>query len=168
MSAALSKALGPMENGSGGAAGGSGALGGAGLPASLAALTGGSSGPVSVWKNVDTWQGFLLGLLIKTIIMTAVLKGVFAYKEFPVLWREAALVAAGVSLVNQVLAWAFTLNDFGKIAGMVQADQIVAGAVLLALIMNFTAAKQFPTAAGIMLAAMTVNIAVGYAQAFLF
>jgi len=147
-SAAIAKALGPGQNGMLDAAG--------------------SANAGSPWKDASTWQGFLAGWLLKTILMTAVLKGTFAYKDFPVLWREAAFVAAGVSFCNQALAWLFSLNDFGKIASMVQADQLVAGAVLLTLIMNFTAAKQFSTAAAIMMTAMAANIAMGYAQLFFF
>lgn len=163
MSATLAKAFGPGADGAGDG------VGTAGLPKGLAALAGSTPAATgSPWSTEGTWQWFVAGLLIKTVIMTLVLKGAFAYKEFPVLWREAGLVAAGVSLCNQVLAWLFSMNDFGKIASMVQADQIVAGAVLLALIMHFTEAKSFPTAAGIMMKAMVANIAVGYAQMFFF
>ncbi|HVU37357.1 MAG TPA: hypothetical protein VHC95_03420 [Opitutales bacterium] len=157
----ISKLMGPGQNGAGTEAA-------AGTNALLKALTPAPADAGSPWSTAGTWQWFIAGLLIKTVIMTFVLKGAFAYKEFPVLWREAALVAAGVSLCNQILAWLFSLNDFGKIAAMVQADQIVAGAVLLGLIMNLTAAKEFPTAAKIMIAAMGANIAVGYAQLFFF
>jgi hypothetical protein len=139
------------------------------IPKSLAALAGGTGATAdasSPWSQPNTLQGFFAGLLIKAVAMTFVLKGVFAYKDFPILWREAALVAAGVSLCNETLAWLFSLNDFGRIAGMVQADQIVAGAVLMGLITTFTAAKSFPTAAGITITAMSANIALSYAQLF--
>ncbi len=168
LSGVITKALGPGSEGADAAAG---AAGTGALPKGLAALVGAADAPVgnkSPWSTIGTWQWFVAGLFLKTLIMTAVLKAAFAYKEFPVLWREAAFVALGVSLCNQGLAWMFSLNDFGKIAGEVQADQLVAGAVLLGLIMNFTAAKQFPTAVGIMISAMTANIAVGYAQLFFF
>lgn len=162
MSGVIAKALGPGPDGSGEASAGTG------LPKGLAALVGSAAADTnkSPWATEGTWEWFVLGLVLKTLIMTGVLKGTFAYKEFPVLWREAAVVAFGVSVCNQGLAALFLLNDFGKIAAMVQADQLVAGAVLLGLIMNFTAAKQLPTAAGIMISAMTANIAVGYAQLF--
>jgi len=161
LSGVITKALGPTNQGGAGTA--------AGAPKGLEKLMGGTTTAdnPSPWSRPDTWQGFLAGWLLKTVLMTLVLKGAFHWKDFPILWREAAFVALGVSLCNQGLAWAFASNDFGKIAGMVQADQIVAGAVLLVLIMKFTAAKQFPTAAAIMISAMTANIALGYAQALL-
>ena len=158
LSGVITKALGP------------GSAGGAGTASLLAQATAaGASGTspaaeLSPWARTDTWQGFLAGLLLKTVLMTFVLKGAFHWKDFPILWREATLVAVGVSLCNQILAWVFSLNDFGKIAATVQADQIISGAVLLALIMNFTQAKQFPRAAAIMITAMGANIALGYVQ----
>jgi len=139
------------------------------MPKSLAALTGGTGAPAetaSPWSQPNTPEGFFAGLLIKAVAMTFVLKGVFAYKDFPILWREVALVAAGVALCNETLAWLFSLNDFGRIAAMVQADQFIAGAVLLGLITTFTAAKSFPTAAGITITAMSANVALSYAQLF--
>ena len=162
LSGVITKALGP------------GSAGGAGTVSLLAqASAAGASGTSpaaepSPWVRTDTLQGFLAGLLLKTVLMTFVLKGAFHWKDFPILWRESVLVAIGVSLCNQFLAWVFSLNDFGKIAAMVQADQIIAGAVLLVLIMNFTQAKQFPTAAAIMITAMSANIALGYAQVLFF
>jgi hypothetical protein len=132
--------------------------------AALAAI---AAAPPSDWSQPNTLLGFFAGLLIKTVLMTVVLKGVFMYKDFPVLWIEVALVAFGVSLTNQILAFLFTLNSFGEIAKLVQADQLVAAVVLLALIMNFTAAKQLPTAVGITVVAMSANVAIGYALLFL-
>jgi hypothetical protein len=135
------------------------------LAQSLTGLTGGAS-DASPWTQPNTIQGFLAGLLIKAVAMTFVLKGAFAWKEFPVLWQEAAAVAVGVSFCDQIFIWLFSLNDFGRIAAMVQADQLVAGAVLLGLIMKFTEAKSFPTAVGIMLVSITANTALQFAQMF--
>ena len=137
---------------------------------SLASLLPGAApaAPESPWTQPNTIQGFLAGLLLRTVVMTLVLKGAFMYKEFPVIWREVAVVAAGVALCNQVMAYIFTLNDFLKMLGWIQADQLLTGMVLLTLIMNFTPAKRFPTAAGIMMATMSANIALGYAMQIFF
>jgi hypothetical protein len=150
---------------------GNGGVGDAGtasiIPKSMAGLMGGADNS-SPWSQPNTIQGFMAGLLLKTIAMTLVLKGAFAWKEFPVLWQEVVLVAAGVSLCDQIFIWLFSLNEFGRIAADVQADQLVAGAVLLALIMNFTEAKSLPTAAGIMLVSISANTALQFAQTFFF
>jgi hypothetical protein len=122
----------------------------------------------SVWSQPNNIAGFLAGLALRTAVMTVVLKLVFAYKDFPVIWQEVALVAFGVSLVNEILAWVFTFGEFGKLAAMLQVDQLFAGFLLLALIMNCTQAKQFPTAAGITVSAMAANIALSYAILFFF
>jgi len=141
----------------------------AAIPPSLAKLLPGMSAePPSPWKQPDTIQGFVAGLILRTIIMTLVLKGAFMYKDFPVIWREVVVVAAGVALCNQVMAYIFTLNDLLKMMAMVQPDQILTGIVLLALIMNFTPAKRLPTAIGIMMATMSANIALSYAMEIFF
>jgi hypothetical protein len=137
------------------------------IPPSLAKLLPQAT-PESPWTAANTLQGFLAGLLLRTVVMTLVLKGAFAYKEFPVIWREVALVGAGVALCNQLMAYIFTLNDFLKMLGWIQADQLLTGVLLLALIMNCTSAKQLPTAAGIMMATMSANIALGYAMQLFF
>lgn len=162
LSGVLAKALGPGQGPDAGTAPGSPAI-----PSGLEKLVGGGSDDGSPWSRPDNIEGFLAGLLLKTVVMTLVLKGVFAYKDFPLIWMDAVLVAAGTSLCNELLAWLFTLNDFGKIAAMVQADQLVAGAVLLGLITKCTEAKSFPTAAGIMVVAITVNTALQFAQMFI-
>jgi hypothetical protein len=163
MSGVLAKALGPGQGGEeAGTSPGSPAI-----PSGLEKLVGGGSDDGSPWSRPDNLEGFLAGLVLKTVVMTLVLKGVFAYKDFPLIWMDAVLVAAGTSLCNEILAWLFTLNDFGKIAAMVQADQLVAGAVLLGLITTCTEAKSFPTAAGIMVVAITVNTALQFAQMFI-
>ncbi len=163
MSGVLAKALGP---GQGGEEAGT-SPGAPAIPSGLEKLVGGGSGDGSPWSRPDNIEGFLAGLVLKTVVMTLVLKGVFAYKDFPLIWMDAVLVAAGTSLCNEIMAWLFTLNDFGKIAAMVQADQIVAGMVLLGLITTCTEAKSFPTAAGIMVVAITVNTGLQFAQMFI-
>ena len=158
LSGVITKALGPGEDGGAGNV----SLLPKNLPDGSAAALGASSN----WAQPNNFKGFLIGLLIKSLVMTVVLKCVFAYKDFPLLWRDAALVAAGVALSNQILAYMFSMSDFGKIAALVQADQFVAGFVLLTLITTFTAAKSFPTAAGITITAMIANTALSYAQYF--
>jgi hypothetical protein len=139
------------------------------IPPSLAKLLPGNSPePESPWTQANTIQGFLAGLLLRTAVMTLVLKGAFMYKDFPIIWREVVVVAAGVAFCNQLMAYIFTLNEFLKMLGWIQADQILTGIVLLSLIMNFTPAKRFPTAAGIMMATMSANIALGYAMQIFF
>jgi hypothetical protein len=163
LSGVITKALGPKEQGGAGVQGA-----GTDMTKKLAAMVGGAADAGSPWADAGKWQGFLAGLVLKALAMTLVLKAAFAYKDFPLLWQEAALVAFGTALCDQVMSFLFSLNDFGKIAAMVQADQIIAGMVLLALIMKFTGAKSFPTAAGIMVAAIGANTALQMAQAFLF
>ncbi|HTB62308.1 MAG TPA: hypothetical protein VK737_01865, partial [Opitutales bacterium] len=163
LSGVITKALGPKEQAAVAAAGS-----GTDMANKLTAMLGGSADAGSPWADAGKWQGFLAGLVLKGLAMTLVLKAAFAYKDFPLLWPEAALVAYGTALCDQVMSFLFSFNDWGKIAQTVQADQIIAGMVLLALIMKFTGAKSFPTAAGIMVVAIGANTALQMAQAFLF
>ena len=161
LSGVITKALGPGDY----SAAGTSPVGPQGL-AALAAGTDSTANGLALFSQPNNIRGFLAGLLLKTILMTLVLKGAFAYKDFPLLWRDAAMVAIGTALCDEILLWLFSLNDFGKIAGIVQADQIVAGMVLMALITTFTAAKEIPTVFGIMAVAIGANTALQFAQVF--
>ena len=71
------------------------------IPPSLAKLLPGNSPePESPWTQANTIQGFLAGLLLRTAVMTLVLKGAFMYKDFPIIWREVVVVAAGVAFTD--------------------------------------------------------------------
>jgi hypothetical protein len=173
MAAAVAKEFGQKVPGAGAGTGDSSTTADSGsLPPSLAKMLPGGAdakaAPVSPWTQANTIQGFVAGLLLRTILMTLVLKGTFAYKDFPIIWREVVVVAAGVALCNEVMAYIFTLNDFLKMLGWIQADQILTGMVLLTLIMNFTPVKRLPTALGIMMATMSANIALQYAMEIFF
>jgi hypothetical protein len=129
-------------------------------------ITGKADTTSSPWSRANTPEGFVAGLALKIVLMIAVLKGIFVYKEFPITWPEVALLAVGVSVVDELCEWFYVSNDFGAVIGFLQPwpDQMVTGLVLLPLIMKYTAAKQFPTAAGITVTAMSANVALYYAK----
>ncbi len=102
---------------------------------------------------------FAAGWGISTVFMMGVLKLAFMKKDFPIIWRDIFMVSVLTALFYQTLNTLLAGNEFFALAHMLQADQILAGVLMLVLIQKFTEVKQFHTAAGITLAAMIVNTA---------
>jgi len=135
----------------------------AGLPSNVSipgmgTLT--TSTPVVAPPN--PWVGFGVGLVTCTIFLSVVLKVSFMRKDFPVIWRDVILVSFLTALFYQTMDSLLQGNAFFDIAHMLQADQVLAGMLLLVLILKLTEVKQFHTAARITVAAIAVNTALSF------
>jgi len=115
----------------------------------------------------NPWVGFAIGLGTSTVFLIGILKLAFVRKEFPVIWRDIIAVAFLTALFYQTMDSLLAGNTFFDIAHFLQADQILAGILMLALIMKMTEVKQFHTAVGITISAMVVNTVVQFALPFL-
>jgi hypothetical protein len=104
---------------------------------------------------------FAIGLASSTVFLTVVLKIAFMRKDFPVIWRDLIFVAFVSALFYNALNLAFAGNALFDFLHFLQADQMLVGVLLLVLIIKFTEAKQFHTAAGIAVAAIAVNTVLG-------
>jgi hypothetical protein len=110
----------------------------------------------------NPWVGFGVGLVTCTVFLSVVLKVSFMRKDFPVIWRDVILVSFLTALFYQTMDSLLQGNAFFDIAHMLQADQVLAGMLLLVLIMKLTEVKQFHTAARITVAAIAVNTALSF------
>jgi hypothetical protein len=116
----------------------------------LGALTGGAA------PKQNAWVAFAIGLGTSTLFLSVVLKVAFMKKDFPVIWRDVVLVAFVTALFYQGMYSLLEGNSFYDIFHMLQGDWMFAGALMLWLIVTFTEAKNFATAAKITVASVSL------------
>jgi hypothetical protein len=103
----------------------------------------------------NPWVAFAIGLGTSTLFMSVVLKVAFMRKDFPVIWRDVVWVSFVTALLYQGMYSLLSGNTYYDIIHMLQGDWMVVGALLLWMIVTFTEAKNFATAAKITVAAVS-------------